>query len=166
LPLQLGGTLAGQQEQAAPGLCVNTQPPNYTLNAQRAFGLALKEAERIGNDYLGAEHLFLGVLSVSDCGAVKVLKKLALEIENVRKEVEKRAGPGRVQSWAKDFPITPRVRRILKLASEQAKELDADMVGTEHILLGFLREADSLPVRVLLDSGVSVERVQQAIAVE
>lgn len=137
--------------------------PNYSLNAQRAFAAARQEAARLANNYTGAEHLFLGLLSIGECGAAKVLRKLGLEIEAVRNEVERRIVPGNEKE--KYFPFTPRARRILKLASEQAKELDTkSSVGTEHILLGVLCEADSLPARALHDLGITLERVRQAMA--
>ena len=126
--------------------------------------MARAEAERIGDSYIGSEHLFLGLLDVADSRAVKVLRRLGLEIETVRQAVEKCAGPGRAKT-AEDFPTTPRVRKILKLAEEKAKELNPDnaSISTEHILLGFLIEADSLPARVLQEMGVTVERVEHAL---
>lgn len=138
---------------------------NLTLHAELALALARKEAERIGNNYIGAEHLFLGMTGVAECSAVTVLKKLGFELGVIRGEVEKRSGAGKSRSESDEFPMTPRVRRVLKLAREQANKMDPskDTVGTEHILLGFVLEGDSIPGRVLQDCHLTVEEVRQQI---
>jgi ATP-dependent Clp protease ATP-binding subunit ClpC len=135
---------------------------NLTLHSELALALARKEAERLGNNYIGAEHLFLGMTGVAECSAVNVLKKLGFELAVIRGEVEKRSGPGKSRSESDEFPMTPRVRRILKLAAEQADKMDPskDAIGTEHILLGFVLEGNSIPARVLQDCNLTVEKVR------
>ena len=137
----------------------------FSPHVQQALSLARTEAERLGNNYIGAEHLFLGLLDISDCGAVRVLQTLGVKIDRLRKEVESWTGPGKLRSQRDDFPITPRTRMILKLAGAETKALSTSkrIVGTEHVLLGFVQEADSLPARVLQEYGITVEPVRQII---
>ncbi len=140
--------------------------PNFTPRAQKALALARSEAEGLGNNYISAEHLFLGMLAFAEGGAVNTLLKLGLDLTQVRAAVEEKCRPGRVPGSFQPFAYTPRVRMILKLAGEEAEATEPKRerpVGTEHILLGFLREADSLPARVLLASEIDADLVRQEI---
>jgi len=139
--------------------------PRYTPLAQQVFALARKEAERLGNDYIGAEHLLLGMLALGQCGSVQVLQKLGLDSMQVRTKMESRTAPGRISAVSGDFPYTPRSRRILKLAAEEADNLkpNSNTVGTEHLLLGLLSEADSLAARVLQEMAIDLDLVRQNI---
>jgi ATP-dependent Clp protease ATP-binding subunit ClpA len=119
----------------------------------------------LGNNYIGAEHLLLGMLALGQCGGLQVLQKLGLDLEQVRTKMKSRTAPGRIRGVSEDFPYTPRSRRILKLAAEEATNLkpNNNTVGTEHLLLGLLSEADSLAARVLQELGIDVSLARQNI---
>ncbi len=141
-----------------------SQSANYTEHAQQVFALARKEAERVGNNYVGAEHLLLGMLSLGQCGGVKMLQRLLLDVEQVRAKMESETAPGR-GSELHGFPYTPRSRHILTLAAEESNRLrpDNSPVGTEHILLGIVREADSLAARALQEIGIDLDLARNNI---
>ncbi len=144
----------------------NSPPSGYTPLALKALSLARTEAERLENNYISAEHIFLGLLALGQGGAANVLQKLGLNLDDVRKEVEQRTRPGRVPAGRDEFRYTPRVKKILKLAAKEAESVSPgkQLVGTEHLLLGILREGDSLSACVLLEEmEMDVELVRQEI---
>ena len=122
---------------------------NFTPRAQQVLALARKEADRFNHNFLGTEHLLLGLIKLGQGVAVNVLQKLGLDLETVRMEVEKQVGTGPDQKMIGNIPYTPRVKKVLALAQKEAKALNHTYVGTEHILLGLLREGDGVAARVL-----------------
>ena len=140
---------------------------NFTPRAQQVLALARKEADRFHHNFVGTEHLLLGLISLGQGVAVNVLQKLGLDLENVRREVEEQVGVGPDQkSFGKIPPYTPRVKKVLALAQKEAKALNHTYVGTEHILLGLLREGDGVAARVLKNLKVDIELTQQEILKE
>jgi hypothetical protein len=117
---------------------------NFTPRAQQVLALARKEADRFNHNYVGTEHLLLGLIKLGQGVAVNVLMKMGLELENVRMEVEKHVGSGQEQKMVGNIPYTPRVKKVLALASKEARALNHSYVGTEHILLGLLREGEGV----------------------
>ena len=115
---------------------------NFTPRAQQVLALARKEADRFNHNFLGTEHLLLGLIKLGQGVAVNVIQKMGLDLETVRMEVEKQVGTGPDQKMIGNIPYTPRVKKVLALASKEAKALNHTYVGTEHILLGLLREGD------------------------
>src|ERR687887_237043 len=113
---------------------------NFTPRAQQVLALARKEADRFNHNYVGTEHLLLGLIKLGQGVAVNVLQKMGLDLETVRMEVEKQVGTGPDQKVVGNVPYTPRVKKVLALAAKEAKALNHTYVGTEHILLGLLRE--------------------------
>ena len=132
---------------------------NFTPRAQQALVLARKEADRFNHNFVGTEHVLLGLIRVEGV-AVNVLQKFGLNLETVRIEVEKLIGTGPDQKMIGNIPYTPRVKKVLSLAANEAKGLNHTYVGTEHILLGLLREGDGVAARVLKNLGVDVERAR------
>ena len=122
---------------------------NFTPRAQQVLALASKEAERFNHNYVGTEHLLLGLIKLGEGVAVNVLQKMGLDLEIVRKEVEKHVGPRPDTKMIGNIPYTPRVKKVLALAGKEAQALHHSYVGTEHILLGLLREGDGIAARVL-----------------
>ena len=112
---------------------------NFTPRAQQALSLARKEAERFNHNYVGTEHLLLGLIKLGQGVAVNVIQKMGLDLETVRLEVEKQVGTGPEVKQAGSIPFTPRVKKVLALAGKEARALNHSYVGTEHILLGLLR---------------------------
>jgi ATP-dependent Clp protease ATP-binding subunit ClpC len=139
---------------------------NFTPRAQQVLALARKEADRFNHNYVGTEHLLLGIIKLGQGVAVSVLNRLNLELETVRMEVEKQVGTGPDQKMVGNIPYTPRVKKVLALASKEAKALNHSYVGTEHILLGLLREGDGVAARVLKSLDVDIERARQEILKE
>src|SRR5208337_407145 len=139
---------------------------NFTPRAQQVLALARKEADRFNHNVIGTEHLLLGLIKLGQGVAVNVLQKMGLDLETVRMAVEKKTGTGPDQKVIGNIPYTPRVKKVLALASKEAKALNHTYVGTEHILLGLLREGDGIAAQVLKDLDVDIERTRQEILKE
>lgn len=136
---------------------------NFTPRAQQVLALARKEADRFNHNYVGTEHLLLGLIKLGQGVAVNVLQKMGLDLETVRMEVEKQVGSGPESKLAGNIPYTPRVKKVLQLAGKEAKTLSHSYVGTEHLLLGLLREGDGVAARVLKSLDIDIERTRNEI---
>ena len=136
---------------------------NFTPRAQQVLALARKEADRFNHNYVGTEHLLLGLIKLGQGVAVNVLQKMSMDLETVRMEVEKQVGSGPEMQSQGNIPYTPRVKKVLALAGKEAKALNHSYVGTEHILLGLLREGDGVAARVLKNLDVDIERTRNEI---
>lgn len=136
---------------------------NFTPRAQQVLALARKEADRFNHNYVGTEHLLLGLIKLGQGVAVNVLQKMSLDLETVRMEVEKQVGNGPETKMVGNIPYTPRVKKVLALAGKEAKGLNHSYVGTEHILLGLLREGEGVAARVLKNLEVDLERTRNEI---
>jgi ATP-dependent Clp protease ATP-binding subunit ClpA len=139
---------------------------NFTPRSQQVLALARKEADRFNHSFVGTEHLLLGLISLGQGVACQVLLKMGLDLENVRLEIEKQVGQGPDQKQSWPIPYTPRVKRVLALAANEARALNHTCVGTEHILLGLLREGDGVAGRVLNNLGVDIEATRNEILME
>jgi ATP-dependent Clp protease ATP-binding subunit ClpC len=142
------------------------QMQNFTPRAQQVLALARKEADRFNHNFVGTEHLLLGLIKLGQGVAVNVLQKMGLDLETLRMEVEKVTGTGPDQKTVGNIPYTPRVKKVLGLAAKEAKALNHTYVGTEHILLGLLREGDGVAARVLKNLDVDIELTRQEILKE
>ena len=125
--------------------------------------MARKEADRFNHNYVGTEHLLLGLIKLGQGVAVNVLQKLGLDLETVRMEVEKQVGSGPETKMVGYIPYTPRVKKVLALAGKEANALSHSYVGTEHILLGLLREGEGVAARVLKSLEIDIERTRNEI---
>src|SRR6266576_3755435 len=139
---------------------------NFTPRAQQVLALARKEADRFNHNYVGTEHLLLGLIKLGQGVAVNVLQKMGLDLETVRMEVEKQVGSGPETKMVGNVPYTPRVKKVLALAGKEAKALNHSYVGTEHILLGLLREGEGVAARVLKTLEIDIERTRNEILKE
>src|SRR5687767_1534167 len=139
---------------------------NFTPRAQQVLALARKEADRFNHNYVGTEHLLLGLIKLGQGVAVNDLQKMGLDLETVRMEVEKQVGSGPETKMVGNIPYTPRVKKVLALAGKEAKSLNHSYVGTEHILLGLLREGEGVAARVLKNLEVDIERTRNEILKE
>jgi len=128
--------------------------------------LARKEADRLSHNFVGTEHVLLGLIALGQGVAVSVLLKLGLDLEKTRVEVKKHISPGPDQRIIGNIPYTPRVKKVLVLAGKEAKALNHTYVGTEHILLGLLGEGDGVAARVLTNLGVNRQHTRQEILKE
>src|SRR5277367_5976217 len=139
---------------------------NFTPRAQQVLALARKETDRFNHNYVGTEHLLLGLIKLGQGVDVNVLQKMGLDLETVRMEVEKQVGSGPETKMVGNIPYTPRVKKVLALAGKEAKLLNHSYVGTEHILLGLLREGEGVAARVLKNLEVDIERTRNEILKE
>jgi len=136
---------------------------NFTPRAQQVLSLARKEADRFHHNFVGTEHLLLGLIRLGQGTAVTVLGNMGLNLESVRAEVEKQVGFGPDQKIIGYIPYTPRVKKVLALAAREARALNHTYVGTEHILLGLLREGEGVAGRVLKNFDIDTETTRLEI---
>jgi ATP-dependent Clp protease ATP-binding subunit ClpC len=139
---------------------------NFTPRAQQVLQLARKEADRFNHGYVGTEHLLLGLIALGQGVAVNVLQRMGIDLETVRMEVEKAVGVGPETKTMGNVPFTPRVKKVLALAGSEARALNHSYVGTEHILLGLLREGEGVAARVLKNLEVDLEKTRIEIMKE
>lgn len=139
---------------------------NFTPRAQQVLQLARKEADRFNHSYVGTEHLLLGIISLGQGVAVNVLQRMNINLEAVRIEVEKAVGVGPETKQVGNLPFTPRVKKVLALAGSEARSLNHAYVGTEHILLGLLREGEGVAARVMRNLNVDLEKTRVEIMKE
>jgi len=139
---------------------------NFTPRAQQVLALARKEADRFSHNYVGTEHILLGLIKLGQGVAVNVLERMGLDLDRVRMEVEKEVGTGTAGQSIGNIPYTPRVKKVLALADKEAKALNHSYVGTEHILLGLLREGDGVAARVLQQLEVDIQTARNEILAE
>ena len=135
----------------------------FTDRARKIIALAQKEAERFRHDYIGTEHLLLGLVKEGSGVAVTALNNLSVDVEKVRREVEKLVVISDKQAPSGPLPFTPQAKRVLELASEEARGLGHPYIGTEHILLGLLSEQDSVAAQVLINLDLKLEDVRSEI---
>ena len=139
---------------------------NFTPRAQQVLQLARKEADRFNHGYVGSEHLLLGIIALGQGVAVSVLQRMGVNLETVRLEVEKAVGVGPETKTVGNLPFTPRVKKVLALAGSEARALNHAYVGTEHILLGLLREGEGVASRVLRNLNIDLEKTRVEIMKE
>ncbi len=139
---------------------------SFTPRAQEVLALARKEADRFNHNYVGTEHLLLGILKLGQGCAYTVLQKMGLVPETLRLVIEKQIGNGPDQMMIGSIPYTPRVRKVLALAVKESEALQHTYVGTEDILLGLLREGEGAAARILKNLGVDIDRTRKEIIKE
>ncbi len=136
----------------------------FTDRARKVINLARQEAERLGHEFIGTEHILLGLVKEGSGVAANVLEILNVDLEKVRLEVEKYVTPtGETKSFSTSLPFTPKAKKVLELAMEEARNLDHNYIGTEHLLLGLLRESEGMAAQVLLNLDVSLEDVRAEV---
>src|SRR5688572_13204349 len=135
----------------------------FTDRAKKVMNLARQEAQRLNHEYIGTEHILLGLVQEGSGVAANVLKNLDIDLKKIRQEVEKlvKAGPSMVTMG--QLPFTPRAKKVLELALEEASNLGHNYIGTEHILLGLIRERDGKAAKVLTNLSVKLETVREEV---
>jgi ATP-dependent Clp protease ATP-binding subunit ClpC len=134
----------------------------FTDRARRAVVLAQEEARMLNHDYIGTEHLLLGLVREYDGVAGKALASLDISVQAVRQQVEEIVGRGQAAPRG-HIPFTPRAKKVLELALREALQLGHSYIGTEHILLGLIREGEGVAAQVLQKLGVDLHRARQAV---
>ncbi len=143
------------------GGCANVWQ-RFTERARRVVFFAQEEAGRLGENYVSTEHLLLGLVRESDSVAARILETLGVSASRVRTEIERQVtkGDGRT---GPDMQLTPRAKRVIDLAYDEARQLNNNYIGTEHLLLGLIRENDGLAGRVLAKFGVDLDRTRREV---
>jgi ATP-dependent Clp protease ATP-binding subunit ClpC len=138
----------------------------FTNRAKQVIKLAKKEAQRLNHNYLGTEHVLLGLLKLGQGVAVNVLRNLNIDFETVRNEVEKLVGYGPEIQVYGDPALTGKVKKVFEYANEEAASLNHNYVGTEHLLLGLLRQTDGVAAQVLENLNVNLKEVRKEVLKE
>ena len=134
----------------------------FSDRARQAVVQAQQEARRLDHNYIGTEHLLLGLIREGDGVAAKALESLGISLDAVRQQVEEIIGRGQ-QTLSGHFPFTPRAKRVLELSLREALQLGHKYIGTEHILLGLIREGEGVAAQVLVRLGCDLNRVRQQV---
>lgn len=135
----------------------------FTDRARKVMALANQEAQRFNHEYIGTEHILLGLVKEGSGVGANVLKNLDVDIKKLRLEIEKlvKSGPDMVTMGK--LPQTPKAKKVIEYAIEEARALNHNYVGTEHILLGLLRETEGIAAQVLMNLGLKLEDVRQEV---
>jgi ATP-dependent Clp protease ATP-binding subunit ClpC len=134
----------------------------FTDRARRVVVLAQEEARMLNHDYIGTEHLLLGLIHEGEGVAVRALESLGISLQDLRRDVEEMIGRGQ-HELSGHIPFTPRTKRVLELSLRESQQLGHDYIGTEHILLGLIREAEGVAAQVLVKLGADLNRVRQQV---
>ncbi|MGA7270976.1 MAG: Clp protease N-terminal domain-containing protein, partial [Acidimicrobiia bacterium] len=134
----------------------------FTDRARRVVVLAQEEARSLNHNYIGTEHILLGLLNEGEGIAAKALESLGIGLDSVRDEVVKIIGPGQ-QAPTGHIPFTPRAKKVLELSLREALQLGHNYIGTEHILLGLIREGEGVAAQVLQQLGAELQKVRQSV---
>ena len=136
---------------------------DFTLRAKQAIALAHKEAERMNLDFIGVEHLLFGLVRLGQDGAANVLVALGLPLETVRQELEAQIGSRPERKAGALIPFTSRAKNVLETARQESKQQGCRYVGTEHLLLGLLKESEGVSANMFKKYGINREQVRQKI---
>ena len=135
----------------------------FTERARKVIILAKEEAKRFNHDYIGTEHIVLGLIKEGESVAAAVLQNLGLSLDTIRLEVEKlvQFGPSTVVSG--DIPFTPKAKKVIELAMDEARRLGHNYIGTEHLLLGLIKEGEGVASHVLMNVGLDLNKVRSEV---
>ena len=134
----------------------------FTDRARRVVVLAQEEARMLNHNYIGTEHILLGLIHEGEGVAAKALESLGISLEAVRQQVEEIIGQGQ-EAPSGHIPFTPRAKKVLELSLREALQLGHNYIGTEHILLGLIREGEGVAAQVLVKLGADLNRVRQQV---
>jgi ATP-dependent Clp protease ATP-binding subunit ClpC len=137
----------------------------FTDRARKVMQLANQEAQRLNHEYIGCEHILLGLIAEGSGLAINVLKNLDIDLKKVKQGIVSHLIPGPSMVTMGKLPQTPGARKVIELSIQHAKELNDNHIGTEHILLGLLSEGGSLACKVLVELGASLEKVREEILI-
>jgi len=135
----------------------------FTERARKVIILAKEEARRFNHDYIGTEHILLGLIREGEGVASAILQNMGLSLDKIRLEIEKLVQPGPATVVSGDVPFTPRAKRVIELSMEEARQLGHNYIGTEHLLLGLLREGEGVAAQVLLGLGLDLNKVRSEV---
>ena len=131
---------------------------NFTERVRKVLAMAREEAERLRHEYVGAEHILLGLIREGEGVAAAVLQNLSVDLDEIQQKIEDTVKKGKAAAaTGPDLPYTSRAKKVLELAMAEARDLTHNYVGTEHLLLGLLREEKGIAAQVLTDHGVNLD---------
>jgi len=135
----------------------------FTDRAKKVMSFARQEAMKFNHEYIGTEHILLGLVQEGSGVAANVLKNMTIDLDKIRHEVEKivKTGPSMVTMG--QLPFTPRAKKVLELSLEEASQLSHNYIGTEHLLLGLIRENEGIAAQVLMNLGIKLEEVREEV---
>mgnify|MGYP001957104495 FL=1 len=135
----------------------------FTERARKVMGFARREAQRFHHEYIGTEHILLGLIQEGQGVAANVLKSMNIDLDKIRREIEKIVKAGPAHEPSVQIPFTPRAKKVVELALEEASNLGHNYIGTEHLLLALLREQEGIAAHVLLALGVKLDEVREEV---
>ncbi|MEN1681630.1 MAG: Clp protease N-terminal domain-containing protein, partial [Planctomycetota bacterium] len=135
----------------------------FTDRARKVMQLANQEAQRFNHEYIGTEHVLLGLIKEGSGVAANVLRNLDVDLRKIRLEVEKLVQSGPDMVTMGKLPQTPRAKKVIEYSMEEARNLNHNYVGTEHILLGLLREQEGVAAQVLMNLGLKLDEVREEV---
>ena len=139
-------------------------PNNLTPRTQQAINLSVKQAIEMKHNYIGTEHLLLGLLKLQQGIAVTILTKMGVDFDAVYEEVLKQTEEGQHTTNSKEIPYTQRFKKVIAIAASEAKDMNHSYIGTEHILLGLIKEGDGIAAKILIDLDVDIDEVREEIS--
>ncbi len=135
---------------------------NFTERVRKVLAMAREEAARLHHEYVGTEHILLGLIREGEGVAAAVLQNLSIDLDEIQQKIEEQVKKGKAtQATGPDLPYTSRAKKVLELAMSEARELNHSYVGTEHLLLGLLRAESGAAARALTEAGVSLEAARR-----
>ncbi len=135
----------------------------FTENAQKIILIAQEEAKRLNHDYVGTEHILLGLSAIEGTVSNKILSNLGVTFRKVRQEIEKMVGVGDTIMLLGEIPFTPRAKKVLEFSVEESQMLGTEHIGTEHILLGLIREEEGMAGKILENLGLNLDLVRETV---
>ncbi len=135
----------------------------FTENAQKIILIAQEEAKRLNHDYVGTEHILLGLSAIEGTVSNKILSNLGVSFRKVRQEIEKMVGIGDTIMLLGEIPFTPRAKKVLEFSVEESQMLGTEHIGTEHILLGLIREEEGMAGKILANLGLNLDAVRETV---
>ena len=138
-------------------------PKRFTENAQKIILIAQEEAKRLNHDYVGTEHILLGLAAIDGTVSGKILTGLGITFRKIRLEIEKMIGIGHTIMLLGEIPFTPRAKKVLEFSVEESQMLATEYIGTEHILLGLIREEEGMACKILENLGLNLNTVRESV---
>ena len=135
----------------------------FTDRARKVMNLAKSEAQRLNHEYIGTEHIVLGLVQEGSGVAANVLRNMGIDLKRIRAEIEKLVKGSATMVPMGNLPFTPRAKKVLELSLEEASQLGHNYIGTEHLLLGLIKESEGIAARVLTNLGVKLEDVREEV---
>src|SRR5580698_4737 len=135
---------------------------NFTERVRKVLAMAREEAARLHHEYVGTEHILLGLIREGEGVAAAVLQNMNVDLDEVQQKIEDMVKKGKAaQTTGPDLPYTSRAKKVLELAMSEARELNHSYVGTEHLLLGLMREEKGIAAQVLTDAGINLDEARK-----